>query len=270
MPVGPGEPAYQQISRVLRQEIADGRYPPGAPFVTQRALCERFGVSSTTAVRVLNDLAAEGLVTRHRGRGTFVTAAPDHPPADRGGEPPVISCVIHNLHNSYVGSILSGIESVRADLGYRLQLTDSDESARREEDALRQAASSGVAGVLLYSIQGHGPTAALAELQRRGIPVVMMDRYRPDVVCDAVLVDNEDLGYRMTRRLLALSRWTARGAAACSATCWSSPSRPPRCCAPTATCSPPPSRAWPRWGWRCPARSSWRPWTTPARTRRCR
>jgi GntR family transcriptional regulator of arabinose operon len=204
MPVGPGEPAYQQISRMLRQEIADGRYPPGAPFVTQRALCERFGVSSTTAVRVLNDLAAEGLVTRHRGRGTFVTAAPDHLPADRGGEPPVISCVIHNLHNSYVGSILSGIESVRADLGYRLQLTDSDESVRREEDALRQAASSGVAGVLLYSIQGHGPTAALAELQRRGIPVVMMDRYRPDVVCDAVLVDNEDLGYRMTRRLLAL------------------------------------------------------------------
>lgn len=204
MAVGPGEPAYQQITRALRQEIADGRYPAGAPFMTQRALCERFGVSSTTAVRVLNDLAAEGLVSRHRGRGTFIAAAPERPPADRAAEHPVISCVIHNLHNSYVGGILSGIESVRADLGYRLQLTDTTESPQREEDALLQAASSGATGVMLYPIQGHGHPGALLELRRRGIPVVMMDRYQPDVVCDAVLVDNEDLGHRMTRQLLAL------------------------------------------------------------------
>jgi DNA-binding LacI/PurR family transcriptional regulator len=205
MALGSGEPAYQQITRVLRQEITDGRYSPGTPFVTQRALCERFGVSSTTAVRVLNDLAAEGLVSRRRGRGTFV-AAPERPPADRADRTAdaVISCIVHNLDNSYVGRILGGIESVRADLGYRLQLTDSAESSQREDDALLEAASSGVAGVLLYPAQGREHTAGLAELRRRGIPVVMLDRYRPDVVTDAVLVDNEDLGYRLTKRLLAL------------------------------------------------------------------
>ena len=204
MAASSGAPAYQQITRVLRQEILDGRYPPGAPFMTQRSLCERFGVSSTTAVRVLNDLAAEGLVSRRRGRGTFIAAASERRPAGHGAGGPVISCIIHNLHNSYVGSIVSGIESVRADLGYRLQLTDSGESARREEDALRQAAASDIAGVLLYPVQGRAHAAALVELQSRGIPVVMMDRYRPEVVSDAVLVDNDDLGYRITRELVAL------------------------------------------------------------------
>jgi DNA-binding LacI/PurR family transcriptional regulator len=206
MAASSGAPAYQQITHVLRQEILDGRYPPGAPFMTQRGLCERFGVSSTTAVRVLNDLAAEGLVSRRRGRGTFIATASERRPAGPGAGAggPVISCIIHNLHNSYVGSIVSGIESVRADLGYRLQLTDTDESPRREEDALRQAATSDVAGVLLYPVQGREHAAALVELQNRGIPVVMMDRYRPEVVSDAVLVDNEDLGYRITRELVAL------------------------------------------------------------------
>lgn len=197
----PGAPAYLRITRVLRQEILDGRYPPGAPFMTQRSLCERFGVSSTTAVRVLNDLAAEGLVSRRRGRGTFIAAAHERP---RGAPDAVISCIVHSLPNPYVASIVSGIESVRADLGYRLQLTDTDGSARREEAALRQAVSSDIAGVLLYPVQGREHAAALVELQRRGVPVVMMDRYRPDVVSDAVLVDNEDLGYRITQVLVGL------------------------------------------------------------------
>jgi DNA-binding LacI/PurR family transcriptional regulator len=199
----PGVPAYQQITRALRQEILDGRYSPDARFLTQREVCERFGVSSTTAVRVLNDLAGEGLVSRRRGRGTFVTAAPDRAPARDGAADPVISCVVHNLPNPHIGSILSGIESVRADLGYRLQLTDTHESPRREEEALRQAAASGAAGVLLYPVQGRDHGTALAELRRQGIPVVMMDRYRPDVVADAVVADNDGLGYRITQELVA-------------------------------------------------------------------
>ena len=67
-----GEPLYQRVKRELVAAIESGEYPPDVPFVTQRKICERFGVSHATAVRALNDLVTEGYVIRRRGQGTFV------------------------------------------------------------------------------------------------------------------------------------------------------------------------------------------------------
>jgi DNA-binding LacI/PurR family transcriptional regulator len=195
-----GPPVYQQIKSTLRQEISGGHYPPDSAFITQRALCERFGVSNTTAVRVLNDLVGEGLLVRRRGLGTFVA---ERTTAERGVER-VISCILHGLQDSYVAQVLSGVESVCNELGYRLLLTDTGESAHREEEALRHAQRAGVDGVVLYPVEGRGHAGVLSDLRSQDVPVVMIDRYRPDVICDAVTVDNDDVGYQLTKGLIAL------------------------------------------------------------------
>ncbi|MBO0882710.1 MAG: substrate-binding domain-containing protein, partial [Mycobacterium sp.] len=93
-------------------------------------------------------------------------------------------------------------------------LIDTDESAEREERALRSALATGVAGILLYPVEGRSHPATLAELRRHEIPIVMIDRYRQDVVTDAVLVDNVDAGYQVTRHLISLGHH-------CIATLWS-------------------------------------------------
>ncbi|MBO0882709.1 MAG: GntR family transcriptional regulator, partial [Mycobacterium sp.] len=87
-------PVYQRIKDVLRAEIASGQHPAGSAFITQKALCERFTVSMTTAVRVLNELAAEGLLVRRRGLGTFVTDALPSRRNDVGG---TVACILHGL-----------------------------------------------------------------------------------------------------------------------------------------------------------------------------
>lgn len=56
---------------VLRDEIVRGAYSSGS-LPKEEALCERFGVSRITVRRALADLAAQGLVERRHGRGTFV------------------------------------------------------------------------------------------------------------------------------------------------------------------------------------------------------
>ena len=71
----PGMSLFAWVKASLRDSIARGEYAADQPFVTQRQIVERFGVSTTTAVRALNDLVADGLVVRRRGRGTFVADA---------------------------------------------------------------------------------------------------------------------------------------------------------------------------------------------------
>jgi len=65
-------PLYHQIYVLLREQILSGVYGDQAMVPTEQELSRRFGVSRITAKRALDELAAEGLVVRRRGRGTSV------------------------------------------------------------------------------------------------------------------------------------------------------------------------------------------------------
>ena len=67
-----GTSLHRQLFLVLRDQIMQGLFPDGA-LPKEEALCERFGVSRITVRRALADLAAQGLVERRHGRGTFVS-----------------------------------------------------------------------------------------------------------------------------------------------------------------------------------------------------
>ena len=69
-------PLYSQIQRFLREQISAGTLLPGAALPTEAELCGRFGVSRITIGKALSGLAANGLVVRQRGRGTFVADEP--------------------------------------------------------------------------------------------------------------------------------------------------------------------------------------------------
>jgi GntR family transcriptional regulator len=71
----PSVPRHLQIQRVLRASIQAGEWEPDRPMPTEMALVERFGVSRTTIREALGVLAREGLIVRHRGRGSFVRPA---------------------------------------------------------------------------------------------------------------------------------------------------------------------------------------------------
>ena len=196
-------PLYEQIKQALNEEIDAGRFDPAVPFVTQREVCDRFGVSTITAVRALNDLVAAGVLVRRRGQGTFVADLERRRgPAVAGG---AVACIVNGLHGlrgAHLANILAIAEAVCAEQGYQLVLSNSAESAEREERALRRALDQGVRGILLYPVQGRVHPDALTEVRRRRVPLVMIDRYRPDVPTDAVVADNSDLAYRLTTHLI--------------------------------------------------------------------
>ncbi len=68
------EPAYAQLVRILRGQIASGQFRPGDRLPSEAQLCERYGVSPMTVRRVINILADQGVVVGEQGRGTFVKA----------------------------------------------------------------------------------------------------------------------------------------------------------------------------------------------------
>ena len=68
-------PLYFQLFTVLNDAINRGLIPNGARMPSEKEISDCFDVSRITARRTLAELAAKGLVVRHRGKGTFVRHA---------------------------------------------------------------------------------------------------------------------------------------------------------------------------------------------------
>jgi GntR family transcriptional regulator len=72
-------PLYQQIKSLILQSLHDGEWKPGEPIPSEFELAARFRVSQGTVRKAIDELAAENLVVRRQGKGTFVaTHAEQH------------------------------------------------------------------------------------------------------------------------------------------------------------------------------------------------
>lgn len=66
------EPAYAQLTNILRQSMAEGLLRPGDQLPSEAQLVERYEVSPMTVRRAINLLVDQGMVIAEQGRGTFV------------------------------------------------------------------------------------------------------------------------------------------------------------------------------------------------------
>lgn len=67
-------PLYMQLQRVLRSAIENHVLSPDAAIPPERDLAEAYGISRITVRKALGGLVEEGLLSRHRGAGTFVAS----------------------------------------------------------------------------------------------------------------------------------------------------------------------------------------------------
>ncbi|CAM3807523.1 GntR family transcriptional regulator [Bordetella sputigena] len=75
---GPGgasaafSPLYRQIKQLLVQSLDRGEWKPGEPIPSEIDLAARFQVSQGTVRKAIDELAAEHVLLRRQGKGTFV------------------------------------------------------------------------------------------------------------------------------------------------------------------------------------------------------
>lgn len=71
----PAKVAYRNLADKLRRELHEGEYANGRQLPTESELSAEHDLSRQTVRRALQELVAEGLIFRIRGRGTFAMDA---------------------------------------------------------------------------------------------------------------------------------------------------------------------------------------------------
>ncbi len=72
-PAGPAfSPLYRQIKGLITRELQAGAWKPGESIPSELDLAARFKVSQGTVRKAIDELAADNLLVRRQGKGTFV------------------------------------------------------------------------------------------------------------------------------------------------------------------------------------------------------
>lgn len=158
---------FQRLREKLRQAIDIGELAGKLP--GERALAKRFHVNAKTLSKALTDLAAEGLLDRSIGRGTYVKGSA---PSQTAGGRWLLLCDSREEDQLLVDAL----QAVNADLQTAQSAVDMRPSFLNQFSAVIDLASS-------------TPESFLRDLVVRSMPVVAVNRELHVYSMNAVMID---------------------------------------------------------------------------------
>src|SRR6266542_1095272 len=196
-------PRYVQIADEIRREVGAGTYLPGGRLPSEDALARSFGVSRGTLRQALAALGRAGVVQTISGHGTIVRSGQPATPSPAAGRGRVVGIVIPAVARTRIPDLVDGAEAELRRASYSLVLASSGDDPVEEARQIRRLVQEGVAGLIVYPVDGSSNLALMREIAVGGRPLVLIDRYLLDLPVDAVVADNIGGAYGAVSRLLA-------------------------------------------------------------------
>ncbi|MCP4165807.1 MAG: LacI family transcriptional regulator [Chloroflexi bacterium] len=173
--------------------------------ITMRDVAEHAGVSVATVSHVINDTrpVSDHLRMRVQGSMNQLGYQPNRLARSlRRGKTHTIGMIVADSANPFFAEVARGVEDTTFGHNHSLILCNSDGDLDKELFYVNRLAEKQVDGILFVAAGVSGEH--ILALQRRFLPVVVIDRDLPDVAVDSVFTDNRRGGYLVTQHLLAL------------------------------------------------------------------
>lgn len=118
----------------------------------------------------------------------------------RDGRSQTIGVVVSDISNPFFAHIARHIETAAEKYGYTVQFSSSNESAQRTAILVDNMLNKGVDCIILVPCEGSEKT--VRELTDKNIPLVLLDRYIPEINTNFVCLNNLQAAHTATLHLL--------------------------------------------------------------------
>ncbi|MCM4167701.1 HTH-type transcriptional regulator DegA [Arenibacter antarcticus] len=178
--------------------------------MTLKEIAQVFNVSISTVSKAINDSheISYGLKTKIQQYAKENKYRPNKLALNlRQKKTKTIGVVVPNILNYFFTQVFSGIEKVANEKGYNLLSCISDESYEKEVKTLEFLGGGTVDGIIVSMAEETQFKSKMDHFQNlldEHIPLVMFDRVSDDVLCDKVVVDDYEAGYRTAKYFLNL------------------------------------------------------------------
>jgi LacI family transcriptional regulator, galactose operon repressor len=168
-------------------------------------IARKLGISAMTVSRALN---GKGEVSKEMRRKVVECA-------DRLGYRPhrwarslvtqrslMVGVVVPEIAHSFFAEIISGIEDVLEKSGYDILLCHSRSDPARERAEIHALIESRIDGLIVAPEQPEKSPEPFVDLQKHGIPFVLVDRFFPGREFSCVRLDDLEAGFLATKFLI--------------------------------------------------------------------
>lgn len=189
-------PLYQKISDELKERILSHNLTVGDQLPTESELSHKYNVSRITAKRALTELEQLGLVTRTRGKGTFVKDNSIEK-LMRGPNDKRVLFVIPFEGISFGNFTTSLVPLMQAE-GITLFITYSNYLEENSPKTIHENFD----GLIYYPLHTVDFLDVLMELSLHNFPVVVLDKKIIDLPFPCVYADNFEGGAQAAKLLI--------------------------------------------------------------------
>jgi DNA-binding LacI/PurR family transcriptional regulator len=189
------ESYYEQIKENILNRITSGEYKTDEKIPSERELCELYSVSRTTIRKAIDELVAEGILTRKSGRGTFVIGNNGSEAKKKTGNILFLRCVHSDISKSisevkddiFYPKILTGVERASSNNNYHCFYKIINEHDFKEDELEKSIENSD--GIVSGEVHNR---SFLDFLNKYSQPVVLICPSVKDDRVDVVGIDNLD------------------------------------------------------------------------------
>ncbi|AEF25663.1 GntR family transcriptional regulator [Streptococcus parauberis] len=180
---------YKKIYHYLKDKMSDGSLQAGDQLPTEKELSELFSVSRITSKRAFVELENEGLISRQRGKGSFVKEIK----VANGSEKKLIAFLLPFEASNELTDYAKGIvqELSKGDFQLTINLV-KNVSVNQVSD---------YAGIILYPENTNQSIDLLFQCQLKEMPLVLLDKHVEGFEAPTVVSENHIGSYNLTKHL---------------------------------------------------------------------
>ncbi|MDR1556032.1 MAG: LacI family transcriptional regulator, partial [Tannerellaceae bacterium] len=174
--------------------------------VSIKHIAEALGISTASVSLVLSGRAVEGRVSKDIADKIRETAkSMNYMPNGlarslRMGRTNTIGLIVADISNPFFSNMAFHIQEKAESLGYTVIIANTNEDNKQMEKMIDVLKSRQVDGFLIVPTENGDKY--IVQLVENKMPLVLIDRYFPDIQTNNVIVDNYKASYNATRLLL--------------------------------------------------------------------
>lgn len=174
--------------------------------ISLRDVAEAAGVSTTLVSFVLNGNKKEYRVGEETSQRILRIAKElNYQPniaakSLRSGKTKTIGLVVSDISNPFFSQLARVLEDEASKQGYTVLFGSSDEDSENMERIVCGLNNKGVDGLIIVPCENS--ESIIASLVKNNVPIVLFDRYFPEISVSYVALDNFNASYALTRHLL--------------------------------------------------------------------
>lgn len=164
------------------------------------------GVSTATVSLVLSGKAKEGRVSKEMSEKINRVAREMNYQPNRlarnlqSGRTQTIGLLVADITNPFFSTLAYFIQKEMSKSGYAVVIMNTDESSEQMEKMMNLMVGHQVDGFIIVPAE-YGENS-IKQLLENKVPLVLVDRYYPDIPTHNVLLDNNDASFRATQYLI--------------------------------------------------------------------